>query len=210
MEKSEPIKDEKLVTVLEHAIHKHDGPTDRQDLKHRVGIYKDLLKKLRDTSLSSNLSDADYCAPYGAGADLLGEDNSYGLVMNAMKPPCYGNGEIDLRYIDIGLKGDNKTECSVCQLGSNSETDVLVTLPCMPIFHEACIVEWLGSNLGATNWNCPSCRALVLEDMSTYRVNYEEQLQRRVEEYPLSGSYTKCMIWIMERNRNDELPIDGM
>lgn len=129
--------------------------------------------------------------------------------MNAMRPACYGDGIIDVRYIDRGLKGDGHTECSICHDISSAESgEVLVTLPCLHVLHEKCIVGWLDSEVGRRNWNCPACREVVPEDMSTYRVDYDSQLQRRVDEFPISGFCTKCMMWIMERNRNDELPIE--
>lgn len=124
-----------------------------------------------------------------------------------MRPACYGDEMCDLRHMDIGLKGDDKTECSVCQDILTSDTSIiLVTLPCMHVFHETCIIKWLGSNLGAHSWNRPSCRARVPGDMSSFSVEYEEQLRRRIDEYPVSGFCTKCMIMIMENKRTDVLP----
>jgi len=212
MENSAPMPDNKIAACLELALEKHSGPMDRADLIHRVGLYRDLLQKLQ--SSESSLTDEDYCFPCADGLELLNEggDNTFGVLMNAMIVGCCGNGTMDMRYVDRGLKGDNHTECSVCHEVLAADSDgsldqVLVTLPCLHVFHEKCIVDWLDSDVGRRNWNCPTCRQVVPDDMSTYRVHYDEQVQRRVDEYPLSGYCTKCMMWLMERIRNEELPI---
>jgi hypothetical protein len=218
MEQTPPIPDNELLPKLEQAIGKHSGgrPTDRADLAHRLDLYRSLRDKLKlrdqqpaaaSAAGSSSLSDKDYCFPCGAGAEMLhGGDVNFAVVMNTMKPACYGNEVMDIRHIDIGLQGDGHTECSICTEALKTGTEaILVTLPCMHIFHEKCIVQWLESDLGARNWHCPLCRDKVPEDMSTYRVAYEEQLQRRIDEFPLSGFCTKCIISIMERNRNQSL-----
>lgn len=207
-DESVPISDQALAPRLQNTLEKHSGETDRSDLAHRLGLYRSLLDKLQ--SNDATLSDSDYCLPCGAGGDL--SDNNLAVVMRNLKPACVGNGFFNVRRVDIGLKGDDKTTCSICsEVLARQELDMakstLVTLPCMHIFHEPCLVDWLKSDHGQRNWNCPECRAPAPEEMSTYRVHYEEQVQRRLDEYPLSGFCTKCMIWVMERNRNDQLPI---
>jgi hypothetical protein len=207
LEQTPPIPDNELLMRLEVAIDKHSrcGPTDREDLAHRLDLYRTLRDKLRDR-VDGSLSDKDYCFPCGAGSELLSRDANFSLLMNLMKPACVGNEVMDMRHADIGLQGDGHTECSICTgvLQTGTE-EIIVTLPCMHIFHEQCIVQWLESDLGARNWKCPLCRQQVPEDMSTYRVAYEEQLQRRIDEFPLSGFCTKCIISIMERNRNQPI-----
>jgi hypothetical protein len=210
MEQTPPIPDNELLLRLEGAIDKHSGSTDRADLAHRRDLYRTLRDKLKlrdQPAGTSSLSDKDYCFPCGAGAELLyGGDVNYAILMNVMKPACFGNEVMDMRHADIGLQGDGHTQCSICTNVLQTGTEaIIVTLPCMHIFHEECIVQWLESDLGARNWHCPLCRKPVPEDMSTYRVAYEEQLQRRIDEFPLSGFCTKCMISIMERNRNQVL-----
>lgn len=215
MQESSPISDQTLRACLEMALVKHDIASEREevrrDLAHRVGLYEALLGKLKDSSCQP-LADADYCFPCGGGKEQLGNDNNFGRVMQLTKPGCYGNEICDMRYMDIGLKGDGATECSVChevlEKPSNGEdAAVIVTLPCLHIFHEGCIKSWLGSELGQRNWNCPSCRKTVPLGISMYCVNYEEQLLRRIDEYPLSGFCTKCQIMIMENQRHESLPM---
>jgi hypothetical protein len=207
MEKSPPIPDEELLVRLERSIIKHDDPNiDREDLKHRLELYKTLTKKLRN---KETLTDADYIFPCGAGVELLGgDDNPYAVLMSTMKPACTGNMCMDMRYLNLGLSGDGHTQCSICSdVLAVSQTEIFVTLPCFHVFHDKCLVDWLESDLGAHNWNCPECRAPVPDEMATYRNLYEEQVQRRFDEFPLSGFCTKCMMYVMERNRNQELPM---
>ena len=146
------------------------------------------------------MTDADYCIPCGAGRnEALGDDN-FSLVMKACSPACVGEGQFDLRRIDLGLKGDNVTKCGVCNevmKAEEKDSTILVTLPCFHVFHSRC----LGNDIR----QCPTCCAAVPDDLSTYRIPYGEQLQRRLDEFPLSGFCTKCMMWNMERVRNTVL-----
>jgi hypothetical protein len=165
---------------------------------------------------TNNLEDKDYCLSCGAGAEkLLDDDDNFALVMKNMKPACMGDESMDLRFLGIGLKGDGKAECTICRdlLKEKEEAaskSILVTLPCMHVFHKQCIVGWLGSDLGRPNWNCPSCRSVMPYNMTrTYTVDYDKQTQTRINEYPLSGFCTKCMIWTMERNRNVHIGVEG-
>lgn len=204
MAASTPISDDILARCLERAIDKHSFATDRPDLTHRLNLYKGLLKKIREGTAQT----ADYCLPCGAGYEQFQSQDKYGRVMQLAKPGCFGNEVNDMRYMDLGLKGDDQAECSVCQDVLKNDTRlVVVTLPCLHVFHEACIQDWLGSRLGQQNWNCPSCRKTVPGDMSIYCIDYNEQLQRRIDEYPLSGFCTRCMIMIMENNRHESLPV---
>ena len=45
--------------------------------------------------------------------------------------------------------------------------------------------------------------------MSTYRIRYQEALQKRFDEYLLSGFCAKCQIMIMERERNTPLGFEN-
>jgi hypothetical protein len=125
--------------------------------------------------------------------------------MNLLKPACYGNEVMDLRHADIGLQGDSHTLCSICaDVLHNGTEAIIVTLLCLHIFHEQCIVQWLESDLGAQNWEYPLCRKQVPEDISTYRGAYNEQLQQRIDEFPSSVFCTKCIISTMERGYRNQ------
>jgi len=237
MQRSPPIPDEKLLPLLEASVRRHrtEVTTDRPDLLRRLQFYESLAGKLRRAAANcieqqqqqSLLSDSDYCLPCGAGLELL--TGNFAVLMRMMYPTCWGNASMDLRYVDIGLKGDGFTECAICHdvlaateggtgdsgdggdassSSSSSSSQALVTLPCLHIFHETCVVRWLNSETGSRSWNCPTCRRPVPDDMSTYRIRYDEQVQRRVDEFPLSGFCTKCMIMNMENHRNEELGVD--
>jgi hypothetical protein len=211
MSTSAPMSNEVLAPCLERSIQKHGYGSDRADLNHRIGLYQTLLEKIR--AGGAMLQDTDYCLPCGAGSENLDGSDNFGRLMQLMKSGCFGHETCDLRFMDIGLKGDDRTECSVCQevlLANSNSNDksgvVLVTLPCLHIFHESCIKNWLGSDLGLQNWNCPFCRKTVPGDLSIYCVGYAEQLQRRFDEYPLSGYCTKCIIMMFETRRYETFP----
>jgi len=219
MEQTPLLSDDKLLECLQKVIQQNKNVSEdggRADLLYRLGLCKGLIQKIIQSKEDdgAELSDSDYCFPCGAGGDRL--TGNFGIVMTKTKPACWGNGFIDMRRVNIGLDGDDTTECSVCQEimvsggagGSSSRRRNYVTLPCLHVFHEECIVNWLDSNIGQRNWNFPTCRKVVPNDMSTYRVNYDRHVQVRVNEYPLSGFCTKCMIMIMENNRNEALGYD--
>lgn len=208
MRHSGPISDDKIVEGIEAALEQHRNITEegRPDMIYRLNLYRDLLQKIQ--SPDAVLNDSDYRFPCGAGSHVLEADSNFGIVMTAAKPACYGDGMIDMRHVDIGLKGDDQTDCTIChEVLASDSNEILVTLPCLHVFHRHCIVSWLRSNVGDQNWNCPTCREVVPDIISTYINDHDEQTQKRVNEYPVSGFCTHCQIYIMERNRNTELPI---
>ena len=53
--------------------------------------------------------------------------------MTQTQPACAGNEVMDLRRLDIGLTGDDVTECSVCQEPMKHDVSaVVVTLAALP------------------------------------------------------------------------------
>ena len=157
----------------------------------------------------NNLDPNDYRIPCGAtpypqitGTDISLCDKNFHLIMDLMKPGCVGDESADFRRMKLGLIGDNKTECSFC-IDVLRENHKIVTLPCFHVFHDECIM--LSVNSGSST--CPDCQMDLPNDLSTYRVDADEQVQKRIDEYPISGYCEKCQIWIMERNRNIELGI---
>jgi len=46
----------------------------------------------------------------------------------------------------------------------------------------------------------------VPHDMSTYTIRYEAELRNRFQEFLLAGFCPKCILWVMERDRNQLLP----
>ena len=207
MNNSAPLSNEEIIQGLEGALQDWDGNTARTDLDHRLQLYQTLLTKLQTSK--TPLSDDDYCFPCGAdgndSSSSAADDEPFAMILAQTKPACVGNKVVDVRHMDLGLKGDGTTMCSIC---SDVLADQqLVTLPCCHAFHDACLVQWLDSNLGQSNWNCPTCRHAVPHIVSTYSVQYATQLQNRFSEFLLSGFCPKCIIWVMERNRNE--PIKG-
>jgi hypothetical protein len=219
MEGSLPLTDEKIMIGLKQGLSQHsNGFSDRKDLNHRIRLYQTLLKKLEKAPKNSEktnvLNDEDYCFPCGATyANNSNEfDTAFDYIMTMARPACVGNNLVDMRLMDLGLKGNGTDTCSVCtevllDTSVNSNCDeVLVTLPCVHMFHEACLCQWLKSDLGRRNWSCPTCRHPVPHNLSTYHVKYDTQLRNRFQEFLLSGFCHKCILWVMEKDRNQSGP----
>ena len=122
--------------------------------------------------------------PPASLADMNKEGTSRGFVkLYFGRPACVGNNTIDVRRMDLGLKGDGVSLCGICQetLDDHTITDssgssvfgqqqeILVTLPCVHMFHDSCLAEWLQSDLGRVHWDCPTCRGRVHHTLATYR-----------------------------------------
>lgn len=43
-------------------------------------------------------------------------------------------------------------------------------------------------------------------NLSTYRIEYDAQLRNRFHEFLLSGFCPKCILWVMEKDRNQAIP----
>lgn len=204
---SQPLSDSKIMNEINQALsdHSNNEPGLRRDLRFRIGLYRNLLQKLVSSGNGNALEEDAYCFPCGAAPPPSESEDNMAYMMRINKPGCVGNNKVDLRLMDLGLKGDGVATCSICNevLGA-SETN-LVTLPCVHQFHTACIQEWLSSDLGRRNWNCPTCRHAVPSDLSTYIIEYDLELQNRFKEFLLSGYCHKCILWVMEKDRNTKL-----
>ena len=229
MSDSQPLSDQDIIRRLKDALNGHDPHTiNRADFLARLDMYRQLLDKLetaqRDASnhgqqeegKAANLltNNDDYCLPCGGGLpselSSLGQMQNLARILILSKKACVGNNVLDVRYMDMGLKGDNHQVCSICSETIATTDQELILLPCVHIFHQGCIEQWLQSELGTRQWNCPTCRALVPSNMETYKVGYTKQLQDRFNEYPISGYCTKCIISNMESLRNDSTGVvDG-
>jgi len=208
------LSDEKIIQGLKQGLQQHEGGGERGDLNHRINLYKNALKDLEvatNSKRSGNsngnaLEDDQYCLPCGASPAPDDNENTFDWAMRTNKPACVGNNKLDLRLMDLGLKGDGVATCDICTLTLDTSETRLVTLPCVHQFHTSCIEEWLQSDLGRRNWNCPTCRHIVPNNLTTYMIRYEAELRNRFQEFLLSGFCHKCILWIMERKRNEEIP----
>ena len=217
-----------IIRRLKDALKVHDPKTiNRGDFLARLDMYRQLIHKLetaqaensdqqKQNSSSLLTNENDCCLPCGGGLPSSSELSSLGQMHNLTrllilsKKACVGNNVLDVRYMDIGLKGDNHQVCSICSETIATTDQELILLPCVHIFHQGCIEQWLQSELGTRQWNCPTCRALVPSNMETYKVKYTKQLQDRFNEYPISGYCAKCIISNMESLRNDSTGVvDG-
>jgi len=213
MSASDPLPDSEIMKGLRQGLAEHmsDGTDAREDLQHRVSIYKTILAKLEARNEGSDgnaLADADYCFPCGAVPPINeGEvENVFDMFMRLNRPACVGNNQVDLRFMDLGLKGDGLATCSICKMALEKSETKFVTLPCVHQFHTSCLRQWLSSDLGRRNWSCPTCRHIVPFNMQTYMIRYEAELKNRFKEVPLTGFCPKCILWVMERDRNQEIP----
>ena len=218
MSASEPLTDKEIVKGLKQGLAAHRPvPGMRRDSLHRVMLYKGVLNKLekkksgkkKKQSGKSNdanaLEEEEYCFPCMAAPPADENEEIVEWIMRMNRPACVGNNKLDLRYMDLGLKGDGVATCGICTETLGVSEKNLVTLPCVHQFHASCLQKWLSSDLGRLNWNCPTCRHSVPHNMKTYLVHYETELRNRFQEFPLSGFCHKCILWQMERNRNQAL-----
>lgn len=207
---STPLSDSKIIAGLKHTLADH--PTEsqdqdtRKDLSHRINLYRQLLERLEEAKGSDGnaLATEEYCFPCGATHDD-GEFNSLDYIMTMGRPACVGNNQMDVRLMDLGLKGNGITTCNICTelVDTDSSSDeILVTLPCVHMFHESCLQQWLDSDIGRRNWDCPTCRDPVPHNLATYHIKYESQLRNRFKEFLLSGFCPSCILWVMEKDRN--------
>lgn len=210
---SEPLTDTEIIKGLKQVLSKHSQfeSTDRVDLRYRLNWYRNVLIKLENkkkeqpNSNGNELGDDEYCFPCGAIPPPDENEGTFEWIMRVNRPACIGNNKVDLRYLDLGLKGDGLATCSICNEIFGTSEKNLVTLPCVHQFHTTCLQEWLQSDLGRLNWNCPTCRHIVPSNLTTYIVQYTTELRNRFQEYPLSGFCQKCILWYMERDRNQVL-----
>lgn len=212
MSASEPLTDKEIMKGLKQGLAAHPvQPGVTRDRLHRLLLYRGVLKKLEekksDKSKNGNaLEEEDYCLPCMAAPPVDENEEITAWIMRVNRPGCVGNNKLDLRFMDLGLKGDGVATCGICTDTLESSETNLVTLPCVHQFHASCLQEWLSSDLGRLNWNCPTCRHSVPHNMQTYLVNYETELRNRFQEFPMTGFCQKCILWVMERNRNQVLP----
>ena len=211
---SKPLSDEEIMKGLRQGLAEHETTGNaRADLSHRINLYKNVLKKLEDAPEQSRnengnaLEDEQYCFPCGASPHIpVDNETTFDWLMRINKPACVGNNKMDLRLMDLGLKGDGVATCDICTNALDISETRLVTLPCVHQFHTACLEQWLSSDLGRRNWNCPTCRQIVPKQLGTYMIQYDVELQNRFKEFLLTGFCQKCILWVMERDRNQELP----
>ncbi|KAL7492920.1 hypothetical protein ACHAWT_002056 [Skeletonema menzelii] len=212
MSASKPLTDKEIMKGLKQGLAAHPvQPGLRRDLLHRLLLYRGVLKKLekkKQSGKSNNgnaLDEDEYCFPCCAAPPVDENEEVNEWIMRVNRPGCVGNNKLDLRFMDLGLKGDGVATCGICTDTLEFSETHLVTLPCVHQFHASCLQKWLSSDLGRLNWNCPTCRHSVPHNLKTYLVNYETELRNRFQEFPLSGFCSKCILWVMERNRNQVL-----
>eukprot|EP00577_Skeletonema_sp_RCC1716_P019368 CAMPEP_0113411466 /NCGR_PEP_ID=MMETSP0013_2-20120614/22280_1 /TAXON_ID=2843 ORGANISM="Skeletonema costatum, Strain 1716" /NCGR_SAMPLE_ID=MMETSP0013_2 /ASSEMBLY_ACC=CAM_ASM_000158 /LENGTH=327 /DNA_ID=CAMNT_0000297821 /DNA_START=99 /DNA_END=1079 /DNA_ORIENTATION=- /assembly_acc=CAM_ASM_000158 len=209
MSASKPLSDKEIMKGLKQALSAHRlEPGMRRDLMYRLNLYRGVLNKLKQAGKKSKgnvLEEDEYCFPCMAAPAVEENEETVEYIMRLNRPACVGNNKLDLRFMDLGLKGDNVATCGICTETLSSSETKLVTLPCVHQFHASCLQEWLSSDLGRLNWNCPTCRHSVPHNMKTYMVNYETELRNRFQEFPLSGFCHKCILWFMEKDRNQAL-----
>ena len=208
---SEPLTDKEIMKGLKQGLSHHSAaPGMRRDLIHRTSLYKGVLNKLKKKQSNNNkngnaLEEHEYCFPCMAAPSPDENEEIVEWIMRVNRPACVGNNTLDLRFMDLGLKGDGVATCGICTETLGTSETKLVTLPCVHQFHTSCLQEWLQSDLGRLNWSCPTCRHIVPSNLATYTVKYETELRNRFQEFPLSGFCPKCILWFMEKDRNQAL-----
>jgi hypothetical protein len=48
-----------------------------------------------------------------SAAATIGSEDSFGSILQLIKPGCVGTGSCDVRFLDLGMYGDGHAECSI-------------------------------------------------------------------------------------------------
>jgi hypothetical protein len=120
------------------------------------------------------------------------EINMFEKVKDACVPGCSGDGQVDFARFGEGLIGTTD-ECPICQEPLLAQS---LRLPCNHMFHVQCAKSWLEEHN-----TCPTCRGELINPWKTYVfADIYKQIQRRIEEWFLSGMCERCQAAYQEND----------
>mmetsp|Transcript_40049 Transcript_40049/g.78251 ORF Transcript_40049/g.78251 Transcript_40049/m.78251 type:complete len:339 (-) Transcript_40049:104-1120(-) len=167
------------------------------------GEFRDRERRcayLRSLSRSGNKNEhvPSKCMDYMVPAE---DQEDFELLRNACIPACAGDGSVHFARFGEGLVGTG-SDCAICT--EPIFTDVL-RLPCNHMFHLGCAKTWLEDH----EENCPTCRKDLPNPWRTYVLNADEQIQRRMEEWLLTGMCERCQAIYIENDPIVTVPDSG-
>jgi Ring finger domain len=172
--------------AMDRAIEEgRDKFNPRDDFHDRYFRYKFLKEHLPD-----HLPPPTKCMDPMVPPDKLGEA---ALIKEACTPACVGDGFVDFTQFGGGLLGSDDDDCPICheQLFEGS-----LRLPCGHMFHAICTKEWLEEH-----GTCPTCRRELINPWQSYYFDdVGQQIQRRIEEWFLSGMCERCQAAYQEND----------
>lgn len=183
----------RLNRAMDHAISEgYDAPCGE-------GAFRD--RKNRCDFLRSSLPDSvpppSKCMDY-----MVPKEDQHGFerLRNACVPACSGDGLVDFARFGEGLVGIGE-DCPICTEPILAE---VIRLPCNHMFHRECAKVWLEKHQ-----NCPTCRRDLVNPWKTHAVNADAQIQRRMEEWFLSGMCERCQASYQENDPIVNVPGAG-
>ena len=183
----------RLNLALQHAHQKgYDSVPKNSDFRDRYPRCQFLSSHLPD-----NVPPRSECMD-----NMTRNMNQAEKIKAASTPACVGDGYVNFSRFGEGLVGGDEDECPICQEPLCSES---VRLPCNHRFHTACAGSWLKENN-----TCPTCRAELKNPWASYVFsNVDKQIQRRVEEWFLSGMCERCQAVYQENDPVVEVELEG-
>jgi len=192
-----------LIRMLQNQAHaRKEG---RQDVNKRYQDAQKLIKAITDAGEEGiKAANNIQCQYLGTEDKPFHELDSLQKIMRLMRPACVGDNTVDFRRFDLGLRWDGITECAVChQEVMRKQDQNVITLPCFHVFHARCATQW-AEQKNSEPKSCPTCSIPMKKPLLTYHpLDYDDKLEKRFDEFVLSGMCEKCQIWYQERDQGE-------
>ncbi|KAD2393328.1 hypothetical protein E3N88_40305 [Mikania micrantha] len=154
-----------------------DFATRALSRRHRILDWAEILTGLEDHSIAVSFEDGDnYVGNPGDYVDAAGYETLLQTLAESDTggkggaPPAASSAVEALPTVEV--KATDIEVCAICKDKlSNNEEEIVKQLPCGHMYHEDCIVPWLGSRN-----TCPVCRY----ELPTDDLEYEEDRMKRL------------------------------
>mmetsp|Transcript_21452 Transcript_21452/g.44105 ORF Transcript_21452/g.44105 Transcript_21452/m.44105 type:complete len:329 (+) Transcript_21452:187-1173(+) len=182
----------RLNRAMEHAIaegyNEPCGPEEFRDRKGRCDFLR--------SSLPDAVPHPSKCMDYMIPNE---EQQDFERLRNVCVLACTGDGTVNFARFGEGLVGVGE-DCAICTEPIFADA---IRLPCSHMFHRECAKVWLEEHQ-----NCPTCRKDLANSWQTYAVDADEQIQRRIEEWFLSGMCERCQASYQEGDPVVYVPLE--